>query len=349
MLFPRALDEVTPDWLSAALAGRHPGVRVLTATQDKVISGMATKVRLRLTYNDIGCAAKLPDTMWLKTGFESHSERSALLYAAEVNFFREIAPLVAANLPATYFEAIDPATGNGVLLLEDLEQRGVRFGHPLEPVTPAVARSLLDILARLHALPTTTEPVGQLDWLKPGGAIQAVDVGAEYLGFWETAARQPRFAFVPESLRDRARIRSALKQMEADDRAEPAWLVHGDPHQGNVFFDAAGNGGFLDWQTVGLGSWAFDVAYFLIMSLTVEDRRAHEKSLLRYYLGRLAAHAGRAPGYDEALLAYRRHAIWCFMTVLCPVERQPEEVCSANAERTCAALSDLRTLEAFTH
>ncbi|KAA9156777.1 phosphotransferase [Amycolatopsis acidicola] len=346
-MFPRSLREVTPDWLSGALAQRYPGTRVTSVVQDKVINGMATKVRLRLTYDDAGQAHKLPDTMWLKTGFESHSERSALLYASEVNFFAEIAPLANANLPATYYEAIDPATGNGVLLLEDLGQRGVRFGHPLEPVTPAVARSLLDILARLHALPTTTEQVGRLGWLKPGGAIHAVNVVDEYLDFWDTASQQPRFAFVPETLQDRARIRAALKDMEAQDRANPAWLVHGDPHQGNVFFDAEGNGGFLDWQTVALGHWAFDVAYFLIMSLTVEDRREHEQSLVRHYLERLAVHAGQAPGFEDAWLDYRRHAIWCFLTVLCPVERQPEEVCLANAERTCAALADLATLDGF--
>jgi hypothetical protein len=306
---------------------------------------MATKVQFHLDY--AANPHQLPASMWLKSGFEAHSERSAELYAAEVNFFRDVAPRIPTNAPATYFEAIDPRNGNGVLLMEDLTLRRVRFGDPTRPLTPEVAESLLDVQARYHSFLQGPGRDLDLDWLTVGGAIHSVDVASEYFEFWDTASRQPRWRFVPDALADRARARRALETMLAGDRREASWLVHGDPHLGNVFFDSQGRGGFLDWQTVMRGTWAFDVAYFLVISLGVADRRAHERRLLEHYLARLEEYAGAAPSFEEAWLAYRRHVMWTFLTVLCPVERQVEEICSAHAERVCAALIDLDTLESL--
>lgn len=343
---PRSLADVSPAWFSAALSQRYPGTRVTGLTPGTVINGMATKARYLLRYNAAGDAHGLPGSMWLKSGFEAHSARSAQLYAAEVNFFRDIAPAAGINTPATYFEAVDPSTGNGVLLMEDLSERGVTFGTQTQPISPDVAASLLAVQARYHSF-LLRRPDADLGWLSVGGAIHSVDVAGEYLDFWPTASARPRWAHVPAVLDDPGRIESGMRTMLALDRGEGRWLVHGDPHLGNLFFDASGNGGFLDWQTVMRGSWAFDLAYFLIMSLNVADRRAHERDLIRDYLERLRAEHGLAPGFDDGWTAYRQHAMWSFLTVLCPVERQSEEICQAHAERVGAALVDLETLESL--
>ncbi|WP_188110710.1 phosphotransferase [Aeromicrobium ginsengisoli] len=342
---PRSLEDVTVPWMSEALSARFPGTVVASMTEGSTIRGMATKIQLHLTYADNPHG--LPPSMWLKTGFEKHSERSAELYAAEVNFFRVVAPAVPTNSPLTFFEAIDGETGNGVLLMEDLTLRGVRFGDQTQPLTPDVAASLLDVQARYHSFLAESADDLDLSWLTVGGAIHSVDVAGEYLEFWETASQAPRFRFVPEELGDPVRIKAGLDRMIANDRQESQWLVHGDVHLGNVFFDDQGNGGFLDWQTVMRGTWAFDVAYFIVVSLSVEDRRAHEQDLLRTYLARLEEYGGHAPSFEDAWLAYRQHVMWTFLMVLCPVERQAEEICTAHAERICAALVDLQVLESL--
>ena len=341
---PRSLAEVSAAWFSVALSQRYPGTDVASLARDTVINGMATKARYLLRYSRAGNPHGLPGSLWLKSGFEAHSARSAQLYAAEVNFFRDIAPVAAINAPVTYFEAIDPETGNGVLLMEDLTERGVTFGTQTEPITPDIAVGLLAIQARYHSFLLRNPGAPVMDWLSVGGAIHSVDVAGEYLGFWPTASAQPRWAHVPPALDNPGRIQAGMQTMLAMDRHESRWLVHGDPHLGNLFFDAAGAGGFLDWQTVMRGSWAFDLAYFLIMSLSVADRRASERDLIREYLTCLSAEKGLAPRFADAWTAYRQHAMWSFLTVLCPVERQAEEICTAHAERVCAALVDLETL-----
>jgi hypothetical protein len=68
--------------------------------------------------------------------------------------------------------------------------------------------------------------------------------------------------------------------------------------------------GVLDWQIVMRSTWALDVAYHLSTILTVEDREASEKELLRYFLDRLRAYGAEPPAWEEAWLQYRVHMIY---------------------------------------
>jgi len=344
MHLPKSLDDVTADWLSLALGIDHPGTQVTGLQPGTVIRGMATKAQFLLHYNETGRSFGLPPSLWLKAGFEAHSARSAPLYAAEVNFFRDIAPVAPIPCPRSYFQAIDPDTGGGVLLLEDLTLRNVRFGAQLEPLPPEVAAAVLEAQASCHAFLWAEEEQRRFPWLMAGGAIHQVDVIDEFLGFWKDAERRPRFQQVPDLLKDPPRVRRALRQMEANDRREAKCLVHGDCHLGNLFFERDGRPGFLDWQTAMRGHWAFDVSYFLIVSLSVEDRRRSERELIKHYLGQLTDRGVKAPSFEAAWRSYRQHAMWCFLTALCPVEKQSEEICIMNAERSCAAIVDLDTL-----
>ena len=343
---PTSLNEVDAEWIGRALSVRFPGTTVQDARIGTVINGMATKAQYTLAYDESAGSVGLPKSLWLKSGFEAHSERSAELYGAEVGFFRDIAPKLGGTLPRTYFEAIDERSGNGVLLMEDLAERRVTFGHPTSPLPVEVVAQLLEVQAAYHTFLARKPSSLTLPWLKVGGAIHSVDVGGEYMDFWPVASQQPRWQFVPAALDDPERIRRGLRAMLALDAPVDSWLVHGDPHLGNVFFDGNRDVGFLDWQTVMRGAWSFDVSYFIIQSLTVADRRAHEVELLKHYLEHMEAN-GADIGFDEAWKLYRQHAMWTFMTVLCPVQRQPEPVCLAHAERSCAALVDLDTLNSL--
>src|SRR3546814_4664535 len=99
-----------------------------------------------------------------------------------------------------------------------------------------------------------------------------------------------------------------------------------DAHVGNLYFDADGRAGYLDWQTVMRGCWAHDVAEFLGSALDAEMRRLHERRLLERYLETLHALGAAAPSADAAWLLYRQHMIWAYMWVLCPVQLQAEAI-----------------------
>src|SRR5262249_4637379 len=125
-------------------------------------------------------------------------------------------------------------------------------------------------------------------------------------------------------------------------------LTQGDAHLGNVFFEADGMPGLLDWQAYIHCHPMQDVAYFLVGALTIEDRRAQGRTLLDYYRGRRAAEGVvGAPGADEIWLAYRRFALHGFAWTVTPIEFHPEPIIMAYAQRYGAAAADLQSLEAL--
>ncbi|KLL12805.1 hypothetical protein BL254_07755 [Protofrankia sp. BMG5.30] len=55
----------------------------------------------------------------------------------------------------------------------------------------------------------------------------------------------------------------------------------------------------------------------------------------------------RAPAFDEAWLAYRRHQLHGLMFAFCPPDMQPENVCAQMGVRYGTAAADLETLGVF--
>ncbi len=345
--FPAGEHDISPPWMSLALAGRFPGVRVAALDLTKRIDGTATKLRYGLSYRVPADAAGAPSSLWLKCGFDSKGAKQGEAFANEVNFFRDIAPLLFVNVPDCYFGAIDPATRDGVVLLEDLVARGATFGQASQSLTADRVAAILSLQARYHACFWQSPRLEEFRWLKAGGAIADTGMVDQYMGLWDLAVPLPRFRRVPPGQRDKKRMRDALAALMQTLRENPLCLVHGDAHSANLYFDRDGRPGYLDWQHVMRGHWAFDLASVLITALTVADRRAHERALLQHYLKELAAHGAAAPDADRAWHDYRRFAMWPFMWVMCPPTVHPEATCTLNAERACTAIADLETLEAI--
>src|SRR5690606_648348 len=84
-----------------------------------------------------------------------------------------------------------------------------------------------------------------------------------------------------------------------------------------------------------------DMTYSIIGNLTIADRRASERDLIRHYLEMLKKYGvGEPPSFDQAWQAYRSHVTHGFMWVACPVEMQPEDISTANSLRFGAAKAD---------
>ena len=164
---------------------------------------------------------------------------------------------------------------------------------------------------------------------------------------WSHYMSLPRGCAVPKMMHDRERMERALLQLQAFDHVEPFCLLHGDYHLGNLYFDADGTAGTLDWQTVCKGTWSHDVTYFLVSALDIADRRKWDKALLSYYLERLAAHGvSKPPTFENAWDAFRRQIIdGLYFWLVNPVELQTEVNNAAVAPRFAMAALDCDTFE----
>jgi aminoglycoside phosphotransferase (APT) family kinase protein len=123
----------------------------------------------------------------------------------------------------------------------------------------------------------------------------------------------------------------------------PQTVLHGDPHPGNTYALPGDVTGFYDWQLVRTGNWSHDIGYFIVSSLNVADRRAHEESLLRYYLDELDRQGAPTPDFEAAWHLYCQtpaYGLGTWLHTLSGGGFQPVAECLATIERFAAAYTD---------
>jgi hypothetical protein len=344
---PTQLDQITPAWLTAAIAQQHPGSVVDHVEIESVTWGTATKVFLRVSYANAAAEGPGP-ALCLKGGFDEKLDGVHNIgYRAEARFYRDIAPVVG-EVPQCWFAAEDPVTGQGLVLIDDLRPSGAVFGKPEDQVGVDDVANCLELLARWHGMTWKRSSVGSLPWLTVGSELFR-PVAEAFLSpaHWAAFIDLPQTAAFNTSLRDRARLLRGLHALWQLDDSGPLALSHGDPHVGNSYVLPDGVRRFLDWQTVCLAPWSDDVAYFVTGILGVADRRRHEIDLLKHYLDAMSAFTDDAPQFDAAWLSYRQHHLHGLMFALCPPQMQSADVCAQMGQRYAAAALDHQTLDAL--
>lgn len=337
--FPRAVEDIGAEWLTAVLQPGAPGIRVDDVAVIDVAHGACTKVRmgLRTNRNDF------PTMVLMKIGLEAHSPVMAGMHVNEYHAYRDLLPTVELNAPKCFAAECDD-DGRAMVILEDLCLREVRFLSLQEPIGFDLAAAFLDGLARLHARWwDSPELTGErFAWVP----TTAEEHFTHYFGILLSPERfarfadAPRCAAMPKVLLDPPRIRAAQASMREAHRLQPLTINHGDMHLGNLYQDADGTPGYLDSQPR-LAPWSLDVSYFLIAGLDLVDRRRWEGALLQRYLSALANLGVTPPSFDEAWAAYRRDVVWGLLIwMLNGSEFQTESNNAAAAARFAMAMID---------
>lgn len=236
-------------------------------------------------------------------------------YAREVRFYRELAATSLISTPRWYVAEVEEATGEFVLLMEDLAP--AEQGDQLTGVTLPQAEAVIDEAARLHASHWEDPALDRLPYVSgsraaPPGQATPDAVRALWLAF-----------------RDRYGARLTADQVEVGERLTsrfarwgelrqgPRCLTHNDFRPDNMMFATAAGGRpvtVLDWQSIGFGAGAVDVAYFLAGALPVDLRRAHEPALLERYHRALTTLGVTGYSADDLARDYRGGAFLLFLT-----------------------------------
>lgn len=334
---PVKLAELDAEWLTQALSVRYPDVVVEALEVVEVIWGTATKVLVRATY---AAPTEAPGNLCVKAGFSP--ELRAIMargYQTESLFYRDLAPLVP-GLPACHFAGVDPDLQQGVVILDDLRAAGASFGDATVPQSVDDVAAGLEFLAGVHRTPT---PRPAPHWLLAGAHIRAMIGGLLTPAHWDAHVDTPKAAALDGTLRDRERVARGFRALWAREDAGPRTLIHGDANVTNVLRAADGAVRLVDWQFASLSHWAADVGLFVVGALAVEDRRAHERDLLRLYV-----QARGMPFTEETAWAdYVTRHLHGMTYAFTPEEMQPTAVCAALAERFATAAQDHLTLDAL--
>lgn len=311
---PRHLDDVTRDWFASVLANKYPGIAVTGFERVELRNSHTTKLRVAVTYNEVGVAAGLPSRLCLKANWSDGFD-SADICALEARFYHELRE--GADLPAAkcyYADWDDDGSGQGVIVLEDLGDAGGLFGHSSQLIGVDGVAHALGHLARIHG--AYWGKLDHIDWL-PRAMDTPVDTNQLRMMWFlvsENLARDVYIARLPRWINedhDRFLKVYDLLNLYARRQTGPRCLVHGDSHLGNTYLKADGERIWLDWQLARAGHAVRDVSYLMTGALTIDERRGNERTLIAHYLAALAATGAQdVPDADTFWEQYRRWPIY---------------------------------------
>jgi hypothetical protein len=306
--------ELTPAWLTGVLrsAGEIRRAQVTAVRIEPIGHGLVgDSFRIHITYDEGEDGA--PRTLVGKfPAVDAESRGAAVerrLYLRETRFYQQVAATVEMCTPRCVCAEIDARDpGSFVLLFEDLAP--CRQGDQLAGCTPDQAALVMEQAAALHASRWGDPALGRLQWLPDvaayGAAVQPA-VPPLFEGFCARYGDQLEGEHLVVGEQLVARLAAYL----GAGRRELWTIQHADFRLDNMLFDA--HGGKLpfvamDWQTVLRGEGMSDVAYFLGAGLQTDDRRVHERDLVREYHRALLARGVERFDWDECWRQYRLFA-----------------------------------------
>ena len=311
-LIPTDPSSLSADWFSEVLNSDVQSCKV-----EQIAIGVGLLGRLFRVHLDGG--PDLPGTVVVKLPTLDVTARVNLceeldMYPREVDFYRQIG--LANPLPPArpYYAAVDEATHDFVLVLEDLAR--LRNADQNLGCSVADAETLIDQIARHQAYWWNNDRLASVPFLKSYSAppFSTVVIGT-YEAAWPVFVERVGYDMSP-AIRDYGeRLPSLMPWLLTEISRPPHTFLHGDLRLDQLFFAVdAGDAPLrvLDWQLCAKGRGAFDLGYFLSQSLTIETRRSHEDALLGRYAERLAEHGVDYPR-EELWRDYRLTTAWCFI------------------------------------
>ncbi|ORV98303.1 phosphotransferase family protein [Mycobacterium kyorinense] len=351
MAIPRYPDDVTCEWLSAVLSSDRTQVEVSDVDVIAIGTGQ-TGATYRVSARYASNPDALPETFVIKLPAQDDTvrDRVTIGYRSECAFYSTVADRVQVPVPRCFYSEISEDAMEYALLLAD--QAPAVQGDQLGGCGEQAARLAVTALAGLHG-PSWCDPV----WLDFPGIAFARPDEASAQGLGEVAQMSADITLDKlggrMSVVDRETFTTAMRLVTPWLLAEQDRfaLLHGDYRLDNMLFDPDANTvSVVDWQTLGVGLPARDLAYFTATSLKPQLRAAIEADLVDEYHRALCGYG--VTDYDRET-CWRDYRLGMPQALLISAlgfafatatDRGDEMVLTMLA-RGCQAIRDLGTLE----
>jgi aminoglycoside phosphotransferase (APT) family kinase protein len=304
---PTSIADVTPAWL-AGVTGLH--VTAVDTEQFGVGIGVSSALyRARLRGPD--CPATVVVKLPALDEAAVFTSTVLRMYLREAGFFAELADQAPIRVPRCFHAAADEETSQFVVVMEDLGD--LRCVDQLEGMAVADAERAVDGLAAWHATWWGgAEPLAEAGLtVSLGDPIYPAVLPMVFAEGWEKVTGACE---VPASILEVGpRFSDAIAGLLADLATAPTTMIHGDYRADNLFFEPDGSVAAVDFQLIGTGSGAYDLAYFVTQSLEVDVASAHERPLFDRWRAALAAHGVPEGDLDRMWDDYRKAALFCLV------------------------------------
>mmetsp|Transcript_9640 Transcript_9640/g.27030 ORF Transcript_9640/g.27030 Transcript_9640/m.27030 type:complete len:568 (+) Transcript_9640:138-1841(+) len=323
--FPYSAEELSQEWFTAALQ-RHGlgGAKISdlkSETQANPTSVSETCVSVTLTFN--GQPSKP-----LPTDYVAHFPTSnqmarpifkqAKTYMKIVRFHDQMAKgCKGLRTPTTFYGNMDPESDNFLLVTEDIS-RSLQKGSRMASLDVSRARTVVEKLALFHAQcwQTSAKIPPSMQWLSSPPASELI-ILKTYQGSWPFFYKNfPNLS--ADVQRTGQKLADTLPQLYSYNRQQaPITLCHNDLHAGTLFFDSQDNCVVESWHQVSFGHAMRDVVSFLSLSLSCEDRKAHEEELLRRYHQVLMENKVTGYKFQKCFYDYKLLLLLVFAEAVC--------------------------------
>ena len=284
-------DYINREWLTDVFAQAQletPRIELITPTP--LTSGNAGKtIRLNIDYN--AAPGKAPQALICKMTSDNPQMASMMMQGgvniAEVNAIKMLVREEIINTPTLYFGEIDSHGFHFNLLSEDLDQRGGYEADQLGGLTVVQAESVCEQFNKLHSHFWNDASIEEREWLnRPAKAstdafFAGLQVARDYFG---DLLSEPQYELIENF--------AVYIEDWFNYNYDKKTVIHADARSANILFCPSSNGRdeafLIDWQTVTLGHPTRDLAYFLGVSISTEDRRDIEHRLLTLHTDAMA-------------------------------------------------------------
>lgn len=324
--------DLTAAWLQEMLSLNGftgPAVRIASFEQKRIGTGqIGQNVRITFTYGSPAdaAAAGAPKTLVAKFVSSDASSRGAGLalgnYEREVDFYRDFAPILRSatpgippmNVARCWAAEFDADAQTTILVLDDLAP--AEQGDQIAGCSVDDARTAVSQAAILHAKFWESPLLASTPWLKdPLDPERAVMLDGMLGMFWPAFKERysDRLTDAMCALGDRI---SGSASRWVLSRTGPFTLTHGDYRLDNLlyspaptaFTDGSQDGSTaiaVDWQTPAIGMGGIDIGYFVGAGLLAEQRRFHERDLVKQWHDALCTYGVTNYSLDAAWDDYR--------------------------------------------
>jgi len=311
--FPTCADELTLSWLQNQLSQTFPNSMLEGFSLETIGVGqgfMGQLVRIQLEFQEH--RPGLPDTIIAKFASAKIETRELAAkmnyYGREIGFYQDFHSQAGIPIPKSFAINYDAANSHFVLLLEDLAPATIT--DQVEGNSEAESEQVIIAFARFHSHWWNNPALLKTSWAESITNARPISDTLElFMDSMRQAEQTQRFAAYPEMQR-LIPLLIPLFRMEPP-QPFPFTLVHGDLRSDNIFFPRNSRGHFkvIDWQTTGIGQPMTDIARWLTQSISIEQRRKTEHTLLQLYHRQLVANGINNYSYKSMLNEYKLNLV----------------------------------------
>lgn len=313
----RSLAEITPGWITSLLRGHGHDAKVRALSSAPIGTGQVGAT-YRLSLDFAHNASNAPSTLVAKLPSDDQLSRAAgknhMTYIRESRFYQLFAGKKPMAVPDHLYIAFDDESHDFTLIMQDLPHhvQGDQLGVP----SLLEAQLAMDAAATIHAAWWGDPWLDTLDWLSGTRAVPPLlDADTLFTMFWPAFCDRYAERVTADMKRVGEAFLGRLGEWSAK-RAGVRCLTHNDFRPDNMLYCADNPVKpivIVDWQTVGVGSGAGDIAYYLGTAMDRETRRRHERALFERWIDGLIRHGVQGANNDALWNEFRAAAFSGFL------------------------------------